>query len=666
MSLPTRRSPRHSWVEPRRSRGRFVASALAALALTLTAAGTLSQAAPASAITRVTSAGAGVHDTIPVWVSNSRLAFQRRIPGSGTTTCNVGALHTVDADGTGDQTGPAFYPPPYRYSAVTGRVAFIPNSPACAGPFPTFYEIVTSAPDGSDTLVAAAPPSSNNILQLFALSPDGSKIAFANQDAPGQQPGLYVVGVDGSGLTRVGNEPGWAAFSPDASKIAFTSQGGVSVANTDGSATRQIAQNQDGQLAWSPDGSVIAVAGVGLVFLDPDATDESCGHGPCSPPSGNPPVTITSEYVFEPAWSPDGNFLAMKRSVFVPGGQDTEEMAVVSRSGSGFHDVTSTGGYVTSGPAWSPDSGRLAFASFHESPLKSTEMGFDSFGNTSIYVVELTAEPVADTDGDGIVDTLDPEPSTPSNGFSDGAGTSGAITDRAGLDVHVADEPAPDGVRVIVGSGTGRVTLSVCGFTLRLSAGSEVVVTCGSVKVQVVQGDAQVILGDGLTVVSVPESATARVSQNLDGSYKVENLGGGTLAVTVDGIATTVATGQTKNVTALDFIGFSSPVDNPSVLNVVKAGQAVPLKWRLMHPNGTPYTTLASASMTVTSLACSLGATADQLEEVAPGGSGLQNHGNGYYQINWKSPKEYSSSCKILHLNLGEGVTRVAYFKFVK
>jgi WD40 repeat protein len=646
-----------------------VRCSLAAPALLIVLAVCATAASPASAAspgTRVTNAGAGAHDTMPTWVSGSRLAFQRRIPGGPMFSCNVGMLHTIDIDGSGDQTGPAFYPPPYRYSSASGRVAFIPNSANCTGPFPTAYEVTTSALDGSDPFVVAAPPLSNNIQQIFAVSPDGTKLAFANQDTPGQDPWLYVVGADGTGLTRIGLSPGWAAFSPDGTKIAFSSGGGIQVGNTDGSATRQIAQHQDGQVAWSPDGSVIAVAGAGLVFLDPDATDESCPHGGCTPPTGDPPRTITTEYVSDPAWSPDGAFLAVKRSVYVPGGQDTEEMAIVSAAGTGFHDVTSTGGFVTSGPAWSPDGTKLAFASYQDSVLKPVDSGFESLGLTSLYVVDLSGELISDTDGDGIPDPLDSDPNTPSGSFSDGAGTAGTIVDRAGLTVEVADEPAPDGVRVTVGAGTGRVTLSVCGFTVRLSAGSEAILTCGSVKVRVLQGDAQVVLGGGLTVVSVPAGVTAKVSENADGSFKVENLGGGSLTVTVDGIVTPVAAGQTKTVTALDFVGFNAPVDNPAVLNVVKAGQSVPFKWRLMRADGSPYTSLGSVSMTVTSLSCNLGGTADMLEEVAAGSSGLQNLGNGNYQINWKAPKEYAGSCKMLHLNLGEGVTRDAYFQFVK
>jgi len=131
-------------------------------------------------------------------------------------------------------------------------------------------------------------------------------------------------------------------------------------------------------------------------------------------------------------------------------------------------------------------------------------------------------------------------------------------------------------------------------------------------------------------------------------------------------VETTIPEGGTRTVTAWDFQGFKQPVDNPAVLNVVKAGQAVPLKWRFVTSTGAPVTTLTTATIKVTSLSCAAGTTVDQLEETAAGASGLQNLGNGYYQLNWKTPTSYAGSCKTLHLDLREGVTRDALFKFTK
>lgn len=114
------------------------------------------------------------------------------------------------------------------------------------------------------------------------------------------------------------------------------------------------------------------------------------------------------------------------------------------------------------------------------------------------------------------------------------------------------------------------------------------------------------------------------------------------------------------------FDGFFAPVDNLPTFNVAKAGQTIALKWRITDANGSPVMNLASATVTAASLACDLGTTTDQLEEYASGASGLQNLGDGYYQFNWKTPKSYANSCKTLKLNLGEGVTHEALFKFTK
>jgi predicted outer membrane repeat protein len=119
------------------------------------------------------------------------------------------------------------------------------------------------------------------------------------------------------------------------------------------------------------------------------------------------------------------------------------------------------------------------------------------------------------------------------------------------------------------------------------------------------------------------------------------------------------------NVT-FQFTGFSSPVDNPGVVNVAKAGQTIPLRWRITDANGNPITVLTSVTVTAASLSCSAGTTTDQIEEYATGNSGLQNLGDGYYQWNWKTPTSYANSCKTMKLDLGEGLFHTALFQFKK
>ena len=138
----------------------------------------------------------------------------------------------------------------------------------------------------------------------------------------------------------------------------------------------------------------------------------------------------------------------------------------------------------------------------------------------------------------------------------------------------------------------------------------------------------------------------------------------GALGTGLDNYAVTYMNGTLS--LAYIFVGFTSPVDNNEILNVVKAGQAIPLKWRVLDAANQPVSNLTSVNVYVSSLSCSLGLTTDQLTEVASGASGLQNLGNGYYQFNWKSPTSYARSCKTLHVDLGDGVSRTALFQFTK
>ena len=97
-------------------------------------------------------------------------------------------------------------------------------------------------------------------------SPDGTKIAFVS-DRDGNFE-IYVMNADGSGQTRLtnntilDNSPDW---SPDGTKIAFYSvrdtQGDIYVMNADGSGEIDITNNPDKEDAapsWSPDGTKIA------------------------------------------------------------------------------------------------------------------------------------------------------------------------------------------------------------------------------------------------------------------------------------------------------------------------------------------------------------------------------------------------------------------------
>jgi Tol biopolymer transport system component len=99
----------------------------------------------------------------------------------------------------------------------------------------------------------------------LAWSPDGSRLAFSEKYGGA----VWIVGVDGAGLTEVPNtipyptgnldelEGAAPRWSPTGSRLAFQSAGGIWVINGDGSGLRQVAPDGTNPV-WSPDGSRIA------------------------------------------------------------------------------------------------------------------------------------------------------------------------------------------------------------------------------------------------------------------------------------------------------------------------------------------------------------------------------------------------------------------------
>ena len=181
--------------------------------------------------------------------------------------------------------------------------------------------------------------------------------------------------------------------------------------------------------------------------------------------------------------------------------------------------------------------------------------------------------------------------------------------------------------------------------------------------------------GTATAAANATDALSGIASQSCD-AVDTSSVGYGTVACTATDLAGNTATANVAYRVVYDFAGFSQPVDNLDtngnpVLNVVKAGQTIPLKWRLTDATSAPVTTLGGAQVGVVGISCSSDTTLDQLEEVAAGSSGLQNLGDGYYRLNWKSPSSYTGSCKRLRLNLSEGsaaspVYRTADFKFTK
>jgi Tol biopolymer transport system component len=236
-----------------------------------------------------------------------------------------------------------------------------------------------------------------------AISPDGTRVAFASNCISENDDGIYVFDLNSGDqpqpLTTISN--GWAdtqpVWSPDGTRIAFLSNRdgmGWKIwvmdafdrdGNGEGDNLHRVTTNAAGVIenypAWSPDGRLIAYAAgacPGRVTYDIYETNAYGQPTDCS--SGQVLATGPRDD-YHPAWSPDGQFIAFTSypenenyaRIYLthinpdvniilenpdPNGENWVDRAVnLTYSAESNFDNYSTQ------PAWSPDGTRIAFAS---------------------------------------------------------------------------------------------------------------------------------------------------------------------------------------------------------------------------------------------------------------------------------------------------------------
>jgi hypothetical protein len=175
------------------------------------------------------------------------------------------------------------------------------------------------------------------------------------------------------------------------------------------------------------------------------------------------------------------------------------------------------------------------------------------------------------------------------------------------------------------------------------------------------------------TDTSVPVNFNVSATDNCDMNPTVTAVpaSGSSFAVgtTTVNVTATDASGNTANgsftvTVAYNFTGFFQPVDNLPVVNVVSAGQAIPVKFSLSGYKG--LNIFAAGYPVSIQVACAGGSPISAVEETVTAGQSSLTYDSGTdrYHYVWKTDKGWRGTCRQLIVKLNDGSLHVANFQF--
>jgi hypothetical protein len=134
-------------------------------------------------------------------------------------------------------------------------------------------------------------------------------------------------------------------------------------------------------------------------------------------------------------------------------------------------------------------------------------------------------------------------------------------------------------------------------------------------------------------------------------------------ATATDGAGNRGEATRSYSVTSWRTGGFYSPVDGGGVVNTVKGGSTVPLKFEVFAGATELTQTSAVTSFTQRKVPCDGGALADEIEIVSTGGTSLRYDATGGQFIqNWQTPK-LAGTCYVVTVTMADGSSITASFK---
>ncbi|HEV8432767.1 MAG TPA: protein kinase, partial [Thermoanaerobaculia bacterium] len=221
-----------------------------------------------------------------------------------------------------------------------------------------------------------------------SIAPDAKSFAFVSK-AAGEND-IYVQRIGGSNAINLTKDSGAdniePAFSPDGQQIAFHSTregGGLFVMGATGESVRRVSE-VGFTPAWSPDGKSLVVSS--MDFQDPAVRSGTGVLYVIDVATAQRRVVRTGDAV-EPAWSPDGRWIAYwgapfgRRVIFmVPAAGGASSMIVGNDS-------------LNWAPAWSPDSHQLYYSSDVSGSMNLWRVAIDRNGRPAGAPEQVTASP---------------------------------------------------------------------------------------------------------------------------------------------------------------------------------------------------------------------------------------------------------------------------------
>jgi hypothetical protein len=140
-------------------------------------------------------------------------------------------------------------------------------------------------------------------------------------------------------------------------------------------------------------------------------------------------------------------------------------------------------------------------------------------------------------------------------------------------------------------------------------------------------------------------------------------LGDHTFTVTAEDLAGNPSTKTVRYFVQYGFQGFKTPVDNPPVINVTKAGSTIPIKWSLIDRNGQFISDLnVVTSVSSERIPCASAVT-DVIEETVTPALTPLTYANNQFVYTWKTDKAWAGTCRRVFVALLDGTARYADFQ---